>query len=328
MDEFTELKQITTTLLDEESEHYELLEATKALTAFFEKFSSVSTRTAHYECEDASHTYLESGVAISPLDAAICTHEYLRTCKYLKGVQEAIKDLLSKHDEIHVLYAGCGPYATLILPLLPFFDVNRLKVSFLDIHQVSLDSVQSIMAALGLAPFAEDFLLEDATSYQVTQTTHLMITETMKAAFENEPQVAITLNLQPQLANGGVFIPQRVVVGFELAKTVNKFKNNEIHRIREREEICLVMDVNALKKLRRDSIISTPICQLSESIDQSKEPYLFTDIYVYKDIFLTESQCSLNLPKKLPFSLELAKGKTVHFDYSFTSTPQIKLKLI
>jgi hypothetical protein len=32
--------------------------------------------------DDSKHTYLESGVAISPLDAAICTNEYMETTKY------------------------------------------------------------------------------------------------------------------------------------------------------------------------------------------------------------------------------------------------------
>ncbi|NOR58970.1 MAG: hypothetical protein GQ474_10655, partial [Sulfurimonas sp.] len=68
-----ELKNISEILLNKASEHFELLEATKALSSFFERYSAVSTHMTHSSTvADTQHSFLASGVAISPLDAAIC----------------------------------------------------------------------------------------------------------------------------------------------------------------------------------------------------------------------------------------------------------------
>ena len=325
-----ELTKITQTLLDKNASHGELLRVVHELSAFFEQYSFISTKMSRYELsKDAIHTYLDSGIAISPLDAAICTHEYLRTAKYIRAVFEALNDLLMKFQdqEINLLYAGCGPYGTLVIPLLSFFDSKRLKVTFLDIHRSSLNSIQNIIQALGLEDFVKGYIQEDATLYQSPQDLHIIVTETMKAAFDNEPQVAITLNLLPQLLKGGVFLPQRVVVGFELAITKHQQENGYIKKTKQSKPLCTVIDFDTTKELKKENVIATKIFQVSKKVNQKMAPFFTTTIYIYKEHVLKENESSLNIPKKIKFSKTLSKNDRVSFVYDFGAKPTIGYSL-
>lgn len=321
-----ELKDIVQTLLNKRSYPGELLDTSKALSEFFEKFSHISTKNIHCEIQkDGEHTYLDSGVAISPLDAAICTNEYLRTAKYIRGVYEGINDLLSrfKEDKVHILYAGCGPYATLIIPILAFFDPKRVEVSFLDIHQSSLDSVKNILKGLGLEDFVYEYIQDDATKYKISKDTHMIITETMKAAFDDEPQVSITLNLLPQLHSDGIFIPNRVVVGFEAADYKMVTKDNMISKEKDSKYLCDVMDIDSSRKIQKENIIVTKAYEVLDDIEEKLKPQLTTTIYIYKEHILKENECSLNIPKKMKLSENLFRGSSISFDYKFGKKPEL-----
>lgn len=49
------------------------------------------------------------------MQAVKCLKETLRSQKFIQGVKRAIEDRLNSNNEnIHVLYAGTGPYVTLL----------------------------------------------------------------------------------------------------------------------------------------------------------------------------------------------------------------------
>lgn len=321
-----ELKNIVNIILDKSSEHFELLDAVKNLSGFFEYYSDISTSMSHFNTQEgATHTYLNSGVAISPLDAAICTNEYMRTTKYIRGIFEAIEELLKTfpNEKIEILYAGCGPYGTLIIPILQYFDADRLSITFLDIHNSSLDSVKSIIKGLSLDNYISQYLQTDATTYKSTTKNHLIVTETMKAAFDDEPQVAITLNLLPQLHKNGIFIPQRVVVGFEVAYYNMISKDNMLSRDKESKHLCDVIDLDTLKEIQKEDVITTKEYMVSDDIDEKMQAQLSTTIYIYKDNILKENECSLNIPKRIKFDKLLSKRDRINFSYEFKGKPKI-----
>jgi len=325
-----ELEEITQILLNKDSTHIDLLNTSRGLAEFFEHFSHVSTKISHYEAQgEEKHTYLDSGIAISPLDAAICTNEYMRTTKYIRGVYEAISDLLLEFtdEKIHILYAGCGPYATLIIPILSLFDPKRVEVSFLDIHQSSLDSVKNILKGLNLEDFVSEYIEGDASKYKVSKATHLMITETMKAAFSDEPQVPITLNLLPQLNPKGIFIPQRVLVGFEEAYYTMVEKDNMFFNQKDSKYLCDVMDMDSSKNLLKDNIVTNKKYSLISDPEVKRDFQFTTIIYLYKEHILGENECSLNIPKILRFEKEPLKGDEINFKYLFSNKPKIDYKL-
>lgn len=320
------LETLVKILLKKGSSHGELLNSARGLSDFFEKFSAVSTKDRHYESNDSIHTYLSSGVAISPLDAAICTNEYLRTTKYIRGVFEALNDLLIrfKGKKLHILYAGCGPYGTLVIPLLHLFDPKNLEVTFLDIHTSSLNSIKNILQSIGLEKFGCSYVQEDATKYKLLKDTHLIITETMKAAFWDEPQVAISLNLLPQLSKGGEFIPNRVVVGFEGAHYKQILKDNILLKEKAGIYLCDVIDLDSSKDMNKDNLVCTTEYTLSQKLSEKMELQFITDIYIYKDNILRENECSLNIPRKVAFDEEVILGDTISFEYEFSNEPKIK----
>ncbi len=330
MYERDELVKLTETLLNRDATHAQLLNAARSLSEFFERFSPISTRADRSKLgDDATHTYLSSGIAISPLDAAICTNEYMRTAKYLRGVYEAMNDLITRFQskKVQILYAGCGPYATLVIPLLHYFDPKNVEVHFLDIHASALRSVKTIIDKLGFEEFVSGYIQEDATLYKAKSDLHMVITETMKAAFDNEPQIAVTLNLLPQLHEEGIFIPQRVVVGFETAHYKPVVENSVIHRIKDSNYLCDVIDMDTTQAMSNENFICTKAHSITKNIDEKMDAQFTTTIYIYSEHVLRENECSLNIPKKITFERKLAINDTVHFAYKFKNVPTIEYTL-
>jgi hypothetical protein len=157
-----------------------------------------------------------AGSASSPLDAARCLLDARRTAIYLRGVHGAIKEaqLRFPGDVIQVLYAGCGPFAPLCLPLLPLLAGQAVHFTLLDVHARAVESVQAILAALRMEGVKVDCLVCDATQYRHPdqQPLHVIVSETMQQALEKEPQVAILMNTAPQLVPGGLMVPEMIVV--------------------------------------------------------------------------------------------------------------------
>lgn len=323
------LKNLVKTFLDKDRSYGELLNSARGLSEFFENFSPISTKEVHYKSNDSTHTYLSSGVAISPLDAAICTNEYMRTTKYIRGVYAAVNDLLNrfKNKKIHILYAGCGPYGTLIIPLLHLFDPKDMEITFLDIHTTSLESIKNILQSLGLAKFVCEYIQEDATQYKVSKDTHMIITETMKAAFWDEPQVSVTLNLLPQLITGGEFIPNRVIVGFEAAHYKQVFKDNILSKEKDGIYLCDVIDLDSSKDMTKESLVCTKEYTLLQNFEKKYKFQFTTDIFIYKEHILKENECSLNIPRKITFDKKLFKDDKVYFEYEFSNRPKIKSRV-
>lgn len=168
------------------------------------------------EPRDRSATLLSAGAAISPLNAARCLLDLPRTSVYLRGVYDAIQQAQQQFpgEVIHVLYAGCGPFAPLCLPLLPLFAGQAVHFTLLDVHARAIESVQAIVAALQLQGTNVDCLVSDATSYQSPDhhPLHVVVGEAMQRALEKEPQVAILMNTAPQLTAGGLMVPEMIAV--------------------------------------------------------------------------------------------------------------------
>jgi len=198
------LEELTAVLLDDTVSPGHLTAAADATYDTFCRLVAVEK-----ESED---TALPSGKALSPRLAATCLKDPMRTAVFLRGIEQAMRE----KKPVQVVYAGTRPFAPLVLPLMTRFPEARF--TFRDIHQSSIDSVRRLVEHFGFGKC--DFVVADATTYRHPRPIDLAIVEAMQAALSKEPQVAIVRNLAPQLARGGIVIPQRVTVDGAMGQPV------------------------------------------------------------------------------------------------------------
>jgi hypothetical protein len=189
-------------------------------------------RETTVDLRDRSAISVPAGSAISPLDAGRCLLDPRRTAVYLRGVYHAIQEARRRFpaEVIHVLYAGCGPFAPLCLPLLPLLAGQAVHFTLLDVHTRAIESVQTIMAALRLEGANIECVVGDATRYRTPdrRPLHIVVSEAMQRALEKEPQVAILMNTAPQLAARGLMVPEMIAVDAVLTDLSRELGSNGV----------------------------------------------------------------------------------------------------
>jgi hypothetical protein len=158
---------------------------------------------------------LPSGVALAPRDAARSVVDFVRTARLLQGMEIALGTARERFGApVEVLYAGCGPFAPLVLPLMARHGPGHARYTLMDVHPRSIEMARQAVAALGLEACARAFVHADATTWQNPGPSpiHVVVVEALERALEREPQVRIMANLAPQLAPGGLVVPERIVV--------------------------------------------------------------------------------------------------------------------
>lgn len=249
------LTYIADTLLDEASSPKQLR---AALNAFSQLCSDVGDVVPDPSFDAwADDSLLNDGVAISPEAAAHCVSDTQRTVVFIRAAYAAITNAKQRfaNAPIEVLYAGCGPFATLLLPLLANFRPGELVVHLLDIHQRSLDSVALLIRHFDLEGHRISYVKDDACHYQHSSNLHVIIAETMQKSLEQEPQFAVTANLAPQLHARGIFSPQKIEVSLCLAKLEDE---------RSAVQRGDALDPNALQATGERHALDTVLCLTPE----------------------------------------------------------------
>ena len=206
------LQRLAGILTNPEAAQGELFLASRELYDLFMFVSGIDPQGAG--ARDDLH--LPQGKALAPAWAAHCVQDYQRTGAFLRGLLNAVRAARQRFPghSIHVLYAGCGPFATLALPLIPLLDGQPVTFTLLEVSPVSVAYLQKTIAALGLSPWIRRIILADATGYQAEPAwpVHVLVGEMLQAGLREEPQVAAMRNLAPQLVAGGFLVPQCITV--------------------------------------------------------------------------------------------------------------------
>lgn len=319
-------------LLAESSSPGALLGAVQALQREFARVTGVHDLSE--EPADGAATALSTGTAIAPRDAARCLVDFARTRTFLLGAREAIGEAQRRFpgQRIEVLYAGCGPWATLALPLCTVFDAGQVGLRLLDIHSRSLEAVRALVEHLGLQEWVLEYVQADATTVRLDRAPHVVLAETMQRALSKEPQLALTANLAPQLLPGGIFLPEHVRVEIcaaevEAESGVGPASEQIEAEGRERVRLGRLMDLAAP---RASSILATardgmlPVEKFFvPALDDDRvwHAMLLTEVAVFGDRVLGDYDSGVTYPVVLHDVGVLRGGEAIEVRYRLGNQP-------
>jgi predicted RNA methylase len=174
-------------------------------------------------------------VAIGSTWAALCIDDQLRTKRFVSGLFQAVSAVAARRaGPVHVLYAGTGPWATLILPLTTRFSPEQLRFTCIEINDGSFALLQRTITALGLGAYVEEFIQTDAATHVIAGKlpVDVMLSETMQYCLIDEMQVPIVINLMRQLADDAIMVPERITLSLGvLTGETNHFVDREIGKV-------------------------------------------------------------------------------------------------
>lgn len=318
MTQYNKLKEATMLILGCGEDVGLMKTAVDVMYEVYLSFSSVNSSNQNDE-----GIILSSGKAISPSEAAQCLFDMKRTAKFIRGINEAIKQKLNENQAtVQILYAGCGPYATLITPLLTLYTKREICIDLLDINKVSLLSTQKVINGLNLNNDIGKYLLEDASKLKIEKDYDIIISETMQAGLRNEPQVAIMQNLFGQMKRDAIFIPEEIIVEAKLNTRGNW--NAEKFRIENLE----LKDIGEVLKVNRQTIkqvLRKTTFDLCKPTSECMELKLYTSIKIFKNEYLREGDSGLNSPLKL---MELKDEKNHKMEFAYNQEYPVEIGIV
>jgi hypothetical protein len=323
------IKTISDTILDETSSPEQLRDALDEFVLLCSEVTNIQPdRSFDAWAEDS---LLDNGVAINPQAAAHCALDYQRSVVFIRGVYAAITALRLRFGDapLEILYAGCGPFATLLLPLLGRFSPGAFNLHLLDVHQRSLDSVDLLLNHFGYSPHAVQTSKGDACSYKHEGKLHLVIAETMQKSLEQEPQFAVTANLAPQLRPMGLFIPQRI----EVVLCLSDLENGAVPY--PLDTVCTLSPERAFEQMQlartkphqRGPQLEPTIVEIPRMVDIARfGAALFTRICVFEQYWLRDYESQITLPLPCHEILPLVGGERYSVSYQLGSYPRFSFE--
>ena len=243
------LSQVSSIILNNESSFGETFQAIKLYKELLQKATSLDFDGQ--ESKEDIHT--ESGKAIGPTWANLCVDDLQRTLKFCRGVYKAVieKRKANPNQKVHILYAGTGPFATLILPLTTVFTSSEITFTLLEINPKSFQALQETLAYFEIEDYISVLENEDATSYHLTsKNIDIVVVETMMLSLKGEHQVPIVYNLMKQLPSEAILIPEDITLNL-LAVNSERRHNN---KITIQGPISYYKQLGTLFKLNKDEI--------------------------------------------------------------------------
>lgn len=272
------------------------------------------------------------GLAVSPSMAAMCVEDYARTVVFLRGVHQAVLEAAKGCEArpVRVLYAGCGPFGTLAVPLMALFAPERCEFVLLDIHEKALEGARRLVTELGYEDSVVDYVEGDALSYEVSSSwlPDVIVSETMQACLDAESQVAIFRHFFRQVPEA-LFVPAEVRVDLKFVNQEREFSFNGEEAERDRVEAGAVFVLNreslAAWSEVEGEVLEGMTVRVPDDVG-SRQPLLFTQITTFGDDVLSDYDSGLTCPKMLKFDGKLNAGAELEFDYLLGENPQLRCR--
>ena len=143
---------------------------------------------------------------LTPYEAFSCLRDVVRTKKFLQAIESIIESAHKDKNIVHVLDAGCGPFA--VLGLFAALVSEKVHCTCLEVEPSSAIYARVFVEKMGLADRVK-IILADATRFVPADEIKydLIISETMFSAFLDEPIVEILNHLVRFKAENGQTLP-------------------------------------------------------------------------------------------------------------------------
>lgn len=335
------LGEVTRFLLETQDPVWSLGNEVAELKSLFESIQPTNLADLGNICNGETRT--ENGLAVSPTVAILCVKEHVRTVQFLRGIHSAMQSVLKKEPgrPVRILYAGCGPFATLAVPLMTQFAPSEVSFTLLDIHEESIACAKGIINKLGLAEYVSSYEVVDASNYTINNAEQpdIIQMEIMKVCLESEPQVPVSRILLQQ-APEAILIPQEVSIDLRLVNESREFRkivsSHEFTKRNaeplERERIHLgevfVLNKEAIFSWNKHDTEQLPAnkIEMPELWESNFDPKLFTTIQVFNEHRLEEYQSSLTYPQALKRCIKpvVNHGDQVQFYYRLGNWPKLE----
>lgn len=315
--------ELSTIFLDDQLNYGQLLSAARELNSLLQHISGGDFMSREMRKE----VYKPNGKATTPFNAAMIVEDIVRTRQFMRGVYKAIGDKLSEGKEsLHVLYAGTGPFATLLLPSLLRYPKEIIRYTFIEINPLTANLLRRVTDRLGLSEYSITVLECDASTMLLDPNTlpDVVLSETMQNLLAKEQQVSVFLNLMRQTPPETVFIPQSVEIYLGLmvntataeALSLSHFKKqSKVFELSRATLQPYLADTQAVETMGESHV------ELSaESQEGHESLLLLTEIGVYGTECILINQSGLTTPKIIK-NIEGPKG-----NIRFTSRYRISEK--
>lgn len=275
----------------------------------FQSFLLELTKMDLNQASNRTDRSFANGIALSSTYAALCVVDIIRTRQFVRGIFAAVKKVRSqKTKPVKILYAGTGPFATLILPLLTKYRSEELQLTLLEVNEETSNYLKRLIKKLGIEDYIEKIVNEDASQYQIdkNQQVDILISETMQYGLVKEQQVPIMLNLVSQLNKEVIMIPHKIQLDLALMNTdtellfekTEKSKYKILKTLLEFDQAFIYTHAKQIQKRDRFDLCERLPFRRTGAEDFDKLVVL-TSIQVYGDHWVHVDLSSLTIPKEL-----------------------------
>ncbi|MDW3194629.1 MAG: hypothetical protein R8G66_19785 [Cytophagales bacterium] len=326
-----ELLEITAPFINDETDEKFLAEASLK----YRNLLLVQTEIDRGNPINEEHIQGRNGKAVSLNTAVDCLDDHNRTKTFILGTYKAIQSLLKKgKKEIHILYAGTGPFAAILLPSMLRLQGERINYTLLDINSTTLTGLRLLLDKLDLKMNLIEIVRADATTYEIDANKgyDIIISETMQAALAREQQVSVFLNLMKQSHEDVVFIPEKIEVLLGIRSM--GLSNYELTK-ENCTELDPVFEVSkeAMRNKLRKNELPTAFPKTSSSIEKNalidKDLLLLiTKIKVFDDQVLDIQESGLTMPLIIDnISMKGEQDLSVDVQYVISEEPKFEFEI-
>jgi hypothetical protein len=327
---FEQIAQVTKLIVSDHCTVDETQENVTQLARLLAQTSKMDFKTAE---QNVGSSETDNGVALSPLLAAGCAFNHVRTQQFQRGIHQYLTEARDKTADqkeqrpLDILYAGTGPYATLLFPVLLLHRDLAINLIIIDIYEASTRAVSKLIESAKFVNIQLNSYTDDATKWR-PESNHpnfdLIISETMDRGLKREPQVSVFKHLSQFLKPEGCLIPKEISISATLTDshthcnlgTIFNLNKDTSEQLLEQNKAYFEGEVSLNQHHSQEFtklVISTEINTFGSYFIRRNEIEITTDFsYQYLD---------LSNAKSIPYKYTMDKDPGFTFSLPFYQAP-------